>query len=163
MKLPNKIPEIDQNLVFEYKSVYYLQKIIKYDEGSSESCVIGVWYSPDGDIDKALQDIIKQEKEFCERNTVKPHTFTIRKIQAVISSEELWSRSEHYGNALKKNTLKCTNCDGNINYGDEVVVKKYEDGDKYFCCNDCLAEYEDATKYSPDDNEYDKLFIENSW
>lgn len=156
----NKIPELNKDLVFEYKTVYYLQKILKYDEGYSESRIIGVYNSQDGDIDEAAQDAIRQEKEFCKYNKfVKPHTLTIRKIKATISSEEIESNSEHFGNELKKKILRCTHCNGNIVYGDEVVIKKYEPDDKYFCCSDCLAEYENVTKCLPDDNEYDELFI----
>ena len=161
--IPNRLPELEPQLVSGDKTVYYLQKIIKYDEGYTESFIIGVWDSPDGDIDKAAQNVIKQEKEFCKYNKfVKPHTMTIRKVKAIISSEVVESRSEHYGVDHKFRQLECTNCHGRINYGDSIIVKEYDTCDRYFCCNDCLAEYEDAAKYSPDDNEYDKLFIENS-
>ena len=159
MMLQNRIPELDKDLIFGYKTVYYLQKIIKYDEGDSESSIIGVWYSLDDDIDKAAQDAIIQVKELYKYNEVKPHTLTIRKIKATISSEEIESKFEHFGDECKKKILKCENCSGNINYGDEVVIKRYESGDKYFCCNECVVEYEDATVCFPCDNEYDKLFI----
>lgn len=163
MKTQNKIPELNRDLIFEYKTVYYLQKILKYDEGYSESRIIGVYNSQDGDIDEAAQDAIRQEKEFCKYNKfVKPHTLTIRKIKATISSEEIESTSDHYGSQTNRRALKCSNCNGCINYGDEVIIKKCESGDKYFCCNDCLAKYEDATICFPDDNEYDKLFIESN-
>jgi hypothetical protein len=164
MNLPNRLPELEPQLISGGKTVYYLQKIIKYDEGHTESFIIGVWNFPDGDIDKAAQNIIKQEKEFCKYNKfVKPHTMTIRKVKTTISSEVIESKSEHLGMSVKPKTLKCSNCDGNINYGDSLIVKHYDTCDRYFCCSDCLAEYEDMTaKYSPDDNEYDKLFIENT-
>lgn len=160
MSLPNRLPELDQQLVFGDKTVYYLQEITKYDAGYSESHIVGIWDSPDGDIDKAAQNVIKQEKEFYEYNKfVKPHTFTIRKIKAVISQEVIESQSEHYGLKNKPKILKCSNCNGNINYGDSLVVKHYNTRDKYFCCNDCLAEFEDTTKYSPEDEpQYNKLF-----
>ena len=88
---------------------------------------------------------------------------TIRKVKTTISSEVIESQSEHYGTDYKLKCFKCANCDGNINYGDDIIVKHYVAFDRYFCCSDCLAEYEDMTaKYSPDNNEYDKLFIENS-
>lgn len=45
---------------------------------------------------------------------------------------------------------------------DEALTKKHDSNDKYFCCNDCLAKYEDATMYFPDDNEYNKLFCVES-
>lgn len=161
MKLPNRITEIDQDLVSGNKTVYYIQKIIKYDEGYSESYIIGVWDSPDGDIDKAAQNVIRQEKEFCEYNKfVKPHTMTVRKVKAVIYQEVIESQSEHCGVDHKFKPIECTNCHGLIKYGDEVIVKEYDACDRYFCCNDCLADYDEAVKYSPDDNEeYDKLFI----
>lgn len=163
MYVPNRLPELEQQLISGNKTVYYIQKIIKYDEGYAESFIIGVWDSPDGDIDKAAQNVIKQEKEFCEYNKfVKPHTMTIRKVKAIISSKVVESQSEHHGINHKFRQLECTNCHGRINYGDSIIVKEYDTCDRYFCCNDCLAEYEDAIKYSPDDNEYDKLFIENS-
>lgn len=159
MYTPNRLPELEQQLISGDKIVYYLQKIIKYDEGYTESSIIGVWDSLDGDIDKAAQNAIKQEKEFCEYNKfVKPHTFTIRKVKANISSEVVESRSEHYGTDHKFKCLKCSNCGGQINYGDDIVVKHYDTCDMYFCCNDCLAEYESATMCSPDDVNYDKLF-----
>lgn len=159
MKTQNKIPELDKDLISEYKTVYYLQKIFKYGEGYSESSIIGVWYSKDGDIDRAMQNAIRQEKEFRKYNKpVKPYTFTVRKVKATISSEEIGSKSEHYGSQTNHKVIKCSNCSGRINYGDEVIVKKYESDDKYFCSNDCLAEYEDASKCYPDDCEYDKLF-----
>lgn len=63
---------------------------------------------------------------------------------------------------VKTKILQCANCNGNIIYGDEVIVKKYNADNKHFCCNDCLAEYEDASKFFPDDNEYDNLFIESN-
>lgn len=163
MKTQNKIPELNKDLMFEYKTVYYLQKIFKYDEGYSESSIIGVWYSQDGDIDEAMLNAIRQEKEFYKYNkSIKPHTFTIRKIKATISSEEIESKSEHYGSQTNHRVLKCSYCGGCINYGDEVLIKKYESDDKYFCCSDCLAKYEDATICFPDDNEYDKLFCVES-
>lgn len=132
MYIPNKIPELDKDLIFGYKTVYYLQKICKYDEGDSESSIIGVWYSLDDDIDKAVQNTIRQLKEFYKYNEVKPYTLTIRKVKATISSEEIESKSEHFSNEFKKKILKCEKCDGKINYGDEVIIKKYESGDKYF-------------------------------
>lgn len=161
MKLQNKIPELEYSIVSDGKTVYYLQEITKYDEGYSESNIIGVWDSPNGDIDKAAQNIIKQNKEFCEYNKfVKPHTMTMRKVKATISSEVIESQSEHYGIDHKLKPIECTNCHGLIKYGDEVIVKEYDTCTRYFCCNDCLADYEEAVKYLPNDNEeYDKLFI----
>jgi hypothetical protein len=157
MNLPNSLPELDINLESDSKTVYYLQKIIKYDEGYTESFIIGVWDSPEGGIDKAAQNIIRQEKEFCKYNKfVKPHTMTIRKVKAIISSEVVESRSEHYGVDHKFKKLKCANCHGLINYGEDVIIKDTN----YFCCGDCLAEYEYATKCLFGDNEYDKLFTE---
>lgn len=161
MKLPNRIPELEQYFVSGYKTVYYLQEITKYDEGYLvESNIIGVWDSPNGDIDKAAQNIIKQRKEFCANNKfVKPHTMTMRKVKATISSEVIESQSEHYGKDHNVKHLECANCHGKINYGDEVVVKHYDTCDRYFCCIDCLAEFEDADKYSPEDeSQYNKLF-----
>ena len=162
MHLQNKLPELEQQLVSGDKTVYYLQKIVKYDGDYAESFIIGVWDSPDGDIDNAAQNVIRQEKEFCKYNFVKPHTMTIRKVKAIISSEVVESHSEHYGTDRKIKHLECTNCHGRINYGDDVVVKHYDVCDRYFCCSDCLAEYEDAAKYLTGDSEYDKLFIENN-
>ena len=160
MSLPNRIPELDQNLVSSNKTVYYLQKIFKYDEGYTDTCILGVWDSPDGDIDKIAQKFINQEKEFCEYNKfVKPHTMTMRKVKATISSEVVESQSEHYGTDHSFKRLECTNCHGRINYGDEVVIKEYDTCDKYFCCSDCLAEYENSYKLMSDDENYDKLFI----
>jgi hypothetical protein len=169
MTIQNKIFEVDQDLVYYDKTVYYLQKILKYDEGETISSIIGVWDSSEGDIDEAAQSTIRQEetlrryKETLRRyNEVKPYTFIIRKVKADIHFKVIESESNYYGNTSKKNILQCANCNVNINYGDEVVIKKYESDDKYFCCNDCLAEYEDATTCFPDDNEYDKLFIESN-
>jgi hypothetical protein len=163
MNLPNKLPELDPYLTDCANVIYYLQKIIKYDEGRTESFIIGVWDSPDGDIDKEAQNVIRQEKEFRKYNKfVKPRTMTIRKVKTTIYSKVIESQSEHYGTDYKLKCFKCANCDDNINYGDDLIVKHYVAFDRYFCCSDCLAEYEDAAKYSPDDNEYDKLFIENT-
>lgn len=160
MKLSNRIPELDQHLMSGANVIYYLQEITKYDEGYSESHIIGVWDSPDGDIDEAAQKVIKQYKEFAEYNKfVKPHTMTIRKIKATISEELIESQSEHYGADYNFKPIECTNCHGLIKYGDEVIIKSYDTCDRYFCCNECLADYEEAVKYSPNDNEYDKLFI----
>lgn len=163
MKLPNRIPELEQYYVSCDKTVYYLQEITKYDEGYSESNIIGVWDSPNGDIDNAAQNIIKQRKEFCEHNKfVKPHTMTMRKVKVVISSEVIESRSEHYGTDHSFKYLECANCHGRINYGDEVVIKEYDTCNRYFCCNDCLAEFENSYKLLSDDGNYDKLFISDS-
>jgi hypothetical protein len=161
MKLSNKSPELDPYLVSGANVIYYLQTIRKYDEGYTESFIIGVWDSPDGDIDEAAQKVIRQEREFCEGNKfVKPHTMAVRKIKVSISSEVVESRSEHYGVDRKLKPIECANCHGLINYGDEVIIKSYDTCDRYFCCNECLADYEEAVKYSPNDNEeYDKLFI----
>lgn len=63
---------------------------------------------------------------------------------------------------VKTKILQCANCKGNIIYGDEVIVKKYNADNKYFCCNDCLAEYEGTLTCYPDDNEYNKLFCVES-
>ena len=52
MKLPNRIPELEQYFASGEKTVYYLQEITRYDEGHTESNSIGVWDSSDGDIDK---------------------------------------------------------------------------------------------------------------
>ena len=107
MKLPNKLPELEHYLVSGSTTVHYLQKIIKYDGGLTESSIIGVWDSPNGDIDKAAQNVIRQEKEFCEYNKfVKPHTFTIRKIKTIISEEVIESQSEHYGITHKFKSLE---------------------------------------------------------
>lgn len=163
MKLPNRLPVLEEYLVSGDKTIYYLQEIVKYDEGYTESFIIGVYDSPDCDIDKAAQSIIRQNKEFCKYNKfVKPHTMTIRKVKATISSEVAESLSEHYGVDYKFKQLECSNCHGLINYGDEVIVKEYDTCSRYFCCNDCLAEYENATKYLSDDENYDKLFINKS-
>lgn len=160
MKLPNRIPELEHYFVSGGKTVYYLQEITKYDEGRSESYIVGVWDSPNGDIDKAAQNIIKQRKEFCKCNKfIKPHVLTIRKVKATISSEVVESQSERYGNANKYKPLECANCHGRINYGDEVVVKECDTCNRYFCCSDCLAEYENSYKLLSDDENYDKLFI----
>lgn len=163
MNLPNRLPELEQNLMSDSKTVYYLQKIIKYDEGHSESYIVGVYDSPSGDIDKAAQNIIKQNKDFCKYNKfVKPNTMTMRKVKATISSEVVESQSEHYGSANKYKPLECANCHGRINYGDEVVVKEYDTYNRYFCCSDCLAEYENSCKLLSDDESYDKLFIDDA-
>lgn len=162
MKTQNKIPELDKDLISEYKTVYYLQKILKYDEGYTTSSIIGVWHSSEGEIDEAVQSIIRQEEATRRYNEVKPRTLTIRKIKTTISSEEIESKSERYGSQTNHKALKCSNCSGRINYGDEVIVKKYESDDKYFCSNDCLVEYENATVCCPDDCEYDKLFCVES-
>lgn len=163
MNLPNRLPELEQQLLSGDKTVYYLQNITKYDEGYSESHIIGVWDSPDGDIDEVARKIIKQNKEFCEHNKfVKPHTMTIRKVKTVISSEVTESRSEHYGTDHSFKYLECANCHGRINYGDEVVVKEHDTCRKYFCCSDCLAEYENSYKLMSDDENYDVLFISDS-
>lgn len=161
MKLSNRIPELEHYATSDNKTVYCLQNIIKYDEGYSESYIIGVWDSSEGDIDKVAQNVIRQKKEFCEYNKfVKPHTFTIRKVKAVISQDVIEAQSEHYGVDHKFKPIECTNCHGLIKYGDEVVVKEYDTCNRYFCCNECLADYDEVVKYSPDDNEeYDKLFI----
>ena len=161
MSTPNRLPELDQNLVSSDKALYYLQKIIKYDNGHTSSYVIGVWKSPDGDIDKVAQNAIRQEKEFCEYNNfVEPHTMTIRKVKVDIHSTVLEAMSEHFDSKDKPKALKCSNCNGNINYGDRVIVKSKGLHDKYFCCYDCLAEYEDAVSYSSSDDsyQYNKLF-----
>ena len=106
MNLPNRLPELEHYLVSGGTTIYYIQKIIKYDEGHTESSIIGVWDSPNGDIDKAAQKVIRQEKEFCEYNKfVKPHTFTIRKIKTIISEEVIESQSEHYGITHKFKSL----------------------------------------------------------
>jgi len=160
MTLPpsNKIAELDINLESDNKTVYYLQKIVKYDDDYTESFIIGVWDSPEGDIDKFAQNIIRQEKEFCEYNKyVKPHMMTIRKVKTAIYSEVVETQSDNYGVDYKFKKLECSNCHGLINYGDDVIVKDTN----HFCCSDCLEEYEGVTKYSSDDNEYDKLFIES--
>lgn len=163
MKLPNRIPELEQYFVSGSKTVYYLQKIYKYDCDITQSFIIGVWDSHDGDIDKTAQNVIRQEKEFCDYNKfVKPHTMTIRKVKTVISSEVVESQSEHYSTDYKFKHLECANCHGRINYGDEVVVKEYDTCNRYFCCNDCLAEYENSYKLLSDDENYDKLFISDS-
>lgn len=161
MKLPNKLPELEHYITSDNKTVYYLQKIYKYDSDIIQSFIIGVWDSPDGDIDKVAQNVIKQEKEFCDYNKfIKPHTFTIKKIKATISSEVIESQSDYYGIDHKFKPIECTNCHGLIKYGDEVIVKEYDTCNRYFCCNECLADYDEVVKYSPDDNEeYDKLFI----
>lgn len=157
MDLPNRLPELEQNLTSDSKNVYYLQKIMKYDGGHSESLIIGVWDSPDGDIDKVTQNVIRQEKEFCDYNKfVRPYTMTIRKVKTTISSEVAEAQSDHYGADHKLKKLECANCHGLINYGEDVIIKDTN----YFCCGDCLAEYEDATRCLLGDNEYDKLFIE---
>ena len=160
MNLPNRIPELEQHLVSSDKTVYYLQKIFKYDDGYTETCILGVWDSPEGDIDKVAQNFIRQEKEFCEYNKfVKPHTFTIRKIRADVHSEVVESKSEHYGSLNKPKTLKCSSCGSNIHYGDSLISKHYDTCDRYFCCTGCLAEFEDAVEYSPKDStDYNKLF-----
>lgn len=117
MNLPNRLPELEHYITSDNKTVYYLQKVIKYDEGHTESSIIGVWDSPDGDIDKDAQNVIRQEKEFCEYNKfVEPHTFTIRKVKTTISFEAVESQSEHYGITHKFKQLECTNCHGRINY-----------------------------------------------
>ena len=163
MKLPNRIPELEQCFVSSDKTIYYLQEITKYDEGYSESNIIGVWDSQNDDIDNTAQNIIKQRKEFCEYNKfIKPHTMTMRKVKATISSEVIESKSEHYGTDHKFKHLECTNCHGLINYGDDVVVKEYDACNMYFCCSDCLAEYENSYKLLPDDENYDKLFISDA-
>lgn len=158
--IPNRLPELEPQLVSCDKTVYYLQKITKYDEGYTESFIIGVYDFLNGDIDKVAQNVIRQEKEFCEYNkSVKSHTMTIRKVRATISSEVVEAQSKHYGITNKFKPLKCLNCGGNINYGDDIVVKHHTTSDRYFCCTDCLAEFENAEKYSPEDSsQYDELF-----
>ena len=163
MKFQNRIPELEHYIASGDKIVYYLQKIIRYDDGYTESFIIGVYNSPHGDIDKAAQNVIRQGKEFCKYNrSAKSHTLTIRKVKAVISSEVIESQSERHDLNHKFRQLECSNCHGQISYGDNIIVKEYDVCDRYFCCNDCLAEYEDAINYLPDNDKYDKLFIEDS-
>lgn len=97
MKLQNRIPILDQNLTSGDMTLYCLQKIVKYDEGYSESSIMGVWDSPDGEIDEAAQRFSKEIKIFSDYNSVKPHTLTFRKVRATISLELVESRSEHFG------------------------------------------------------------------
>lgn len=100
MKLPNRIPQLGSSELSEEKSVYYLQRIIKYDDSDiEESSIVGVFDSPEGDIDAEAQKLSHEIKLFCEANksTIMPHNFILRKIKVIVSSEVVESKLEHFG------------------------------------------------------------------
>ena len=156
MQVPNKLIELDYNKQSDNKEVYILQKIIEYKDRTE--CIDAFVFDSckeNDEIYKALENLRRTEKQFCDYNKyIKNHTCTYRIVKVKMGADTIYSVSDKYENNHNWKTLQCNNCNGNIYYGDDVVIK----GNKIYCCYDCLAEENDIEKLSSDDCEYDELF-----
>lgn len=154
MRVPNKLPELGCSLKCNNDTLYCIQQIYEFSDYISTR-IVSTWDNlMDSEIDKSINDLIKNEEVFCKNNSVLPHTMTIRKVRLRISSEVIESKSFHHQGNKDHRHLTCESCKGNINYGDPVLLK---DG-KTFCCNDCLKDFYEVNGVLPNDDNYESLF-----
>ena len=156
MKLLNRLPNLECRSENGKDIIYALQVINCYDNKSIKD---GSYYAHVSD---NIEELKKYEEKhtleydrFCKSNTnIEPHLHTIRYVKFSIDSEVISSTSAHYGNDKKYKPIKCTNCKGNIEYGDEVVVYNK----LTFCCAKCVEDYGILDLYTHEDLGYDELF-----
>lgn len=158
MKTNKTLPVLDKDQVANTKWVFCIQKITKYDDGRIDpySDYVGAWDSDTGEIDKAMQDMHKREKEFCDYNIVKPFTFILRKVAIECKMEVIDEMKDHFGKDDYK-TLCCAECGGTIQYGDDFLTDK--DTGKIYCCSDCFAKSNNVTQHEMSNDDYKKYFM----
>lgn len=158
MKTNKNLPVLERQCVAGTTWRYCVQKIVQYDDGKFEpySEYIGAWNSDTGDIDRAMEDIYRREKEFCDNNKyVKPFTFTLRKVAIECKMEVIDEMKDHFGKDDYK-TLCCAECGCAIQYGDDFLTDK--DTGKIYCCSDCFVKSHNVIQHEMNNDDYRKYF-----
>ena len=156
MTLPNRLPNLECSSENSKDIRYALQVINCYDNKSIKDDSYYAYVSDN------IEELKKYEEKhtldydrFCKANpSIEPHSHIIRYVKFNIDAEVVSSMSVHYGKDKKYKPIKCTNCKGNIEYGDEVVV--YHGSP--FCCAKCVEDYGILESYTSEDLGYDELF-----
>lgn len=159
MKTNKMLPVLGKDCAADTKWVFCIQKITQYDDGRIDpySDYVGAWDSDTGEIDKAMQDMHKREKEFCDYNFVKPFTFILRKVAIECKMEVIDEMKDHFGKDDYK-TLCCEECGDTIQYGDNFLTDK--DTGKVYCCSDCFAKSHNIkSSIEMSSNDYRKYFM----
>lgn len=156
MTLPNKLPNLDCSSENGKDIRYALQVINRYDNKSIKDDSYYAYVSDNREELKKYEEKITLDYDvFCKANpSIESHLHIIRYIKFIIDSEVVRCTSTHYGKDKRYKPIKCTNCKGNIEYGDEVIV--YDDSP--FCCAKCVEDYGILESYTNEDLGYDELF-----
>lgn len=156
MTLPNKLPNLDCSSENGKDIRYALQVINRYDNKSIKDDSYYAYVSDNREELKKYEEKITLDYDrFCKASpSIEPHLHIIRYIKFIIDSEVVRCTSTHYGKDKRYKPIKCTNCKGNIEYGDEVIM--YDDSP--FCCAKCVEDYGILESYTNEDLGYDELF-----
>lgn len=156
MTLPNRLPNLECSSENGKDTIYALQVINCYDNKSIKDNSYYAYVSDnEEELKKYEEKITLDYDRFCKANTnIEPHLHTVRRIKFNVDMEVVKSTSTHYGKDKKYKPIKCTNCKGNIEYGDEVIVYNGSP----FCCAKCVEDYGVLDLYTNEDLGYDELF-----
>jgi hypothetical protein len=154
MNIPYKLFESNN----KNNKMYLVQKSVRYtdrEDKDIETFNEGLYEDKESAV-KKLEKMRQIEAEFCKYNTYSKHVCTYKILELEIKPSEVYTVSDSYEKE-EFNNLTCGNCNGEIRYGDDVIVT--EDG-KVFCCYDCLEQAGYFTKYefSSSCTQYDNLF-----
>ena len=158
MKYPDKIPVLSMTRTSEEKKLYGIQKICKYDDADEViyENYVGIFDSPDGDIDDTMKKIYNREKEFCENNKyVKPFKFILRKVAITCQLKEICKIEDHFGDNSYE-VMHCAECGSSIMYGDNFITDANTDA--VYCCADCFMESHGVKVHESDDSDYESRF-----
>lgn len=157
MKTSKMLPILDRECVSDTKWVFCIQKITKYDDGRIDpySDYVGAWDSDTGEIDKAMQDMHKREKEFCDYNIVKPFTFILRKVAIECKMEVIDEMKDHFGKDDYK-TLCCAECGSTIQYGDDFLTDPITNN--VYCDAECFIASRNIVQHNSCDSDYESHF-----
>lgn len=158
MKINKTLPVLEKECISDTIWRFCIQKILKYDDGSIDPYCdyICAWDSDTGDIDKAIEDIYRRDKEFCDNNKcVKPFTFTLRKIAIECKMTVIGEKKDHFGNNNYK-PLHCAECGRTIQYGDDFLTDVTTGGT--YCDAECFMASRNIVKHNSYDSDYESHF-----
>lgn len=159
MKTNKNLPVLERQCVAGTTWRYCVQKIVQYDDGKFDpySEYIGAWNSDTGDIDRAMEDIYRHEKEFCDNNKyVKPFTFTLRKVAIECNMEVIGEKKDHFGTDNYQ-PLHCAWCGRTIQYGDGFLTDAVTD--VVYCDAECFMACRGIVQHDSCDVDYESHFM----
>ena len=160
MKTNKTLPMLEKECISDTIWRFCIQKILKYDDTnySVYSDYIGVWDSATGDIDKAMENIYRQEKEFCDNNKyIKPFTFTLRKVAVECKMEVIGNKIETHFGDNNYQPLYCAACGRTIQYGDGFLTDAM--ADVVYCDAECFMKSRNVIQHDSQDDDYESHFI----
>ena len=160
MKTNKMLPVLERQCIAGTTWRYCIQKITQYDDGHVDpySCgdYIGAWNSDTGDIDKAMEDIYRREKEFCDYNIVNPFTLTLRKVAIECKMEVIDEKKSHFGSDDYQ-PLHCAECGSTIQYGNEFLTDTATNN--VYCNAECYMESRNVVHHDSCDGDYKSHFM----